>query len=237
MTTTSDFSKVIECYLLEKAQNDPEFKKKFNAKDKNISDCITYILNVVRATNCQGFTDEEVYQIAINYYEIKDVEVGQRFDAKAVVNHSIDTPEFLRYKITAEEMKYLSGLIYEYNKKGLTEDVKNFEEHLKDLRENPHKYWNGLPLQSYKEDPDNQERYTEVKSMVDYYNRIEEEKKEQEKKRKERKTKTTKKTTSKKPTVKKPEAKKEPVKKTESKFKTPPPVQYKTDKHGQASLF
>lgn len=243
MTTTSDFSKVIECYLLEKAQTEPEFKKKFDAKDKNISDCVTYILNVVKATKCQGFTDDEVYQMAINYYEIKNVEVGKRFDAKAVVNHSIDTPEYLRYKVTAEEKKLLSNQINETTNQ---EVLKCLESDLLDLRENPLKYWQSLDLESYKNDADNQQRFKEVSTMLNHYTKLEEEKKKQEQERKERQAKLkktrAKKTTTKKPTNKQTTAKKTATPKVEkvkeeSKFKTPPPIQAKTDKNGQASLF
>lgn len=244
MTTTSDFSKVIECYLLDKAQKEPEFKTKFEAKDKNISDCITYILNVVKSTGCQGFTDEEVYQMAINYYTIKDVEVGKRFDAKAVVNHSIDTPQYIRYKITADEMKWLSNQIKETTNQ---EVLKCLEADLQELREEPFKYWQGLPLESYKND--NEERFNNVTTMLTYYKEEAEKKKKAEEDRKKAKEKAKKQASTRrkkaqsnkttKPKVEtKPKAETKPkVVKTESKFKTPPPLQVKIDKHGQSSLF
>jgi hypothetical protein len=39
--------------------------------DKNMEDCITYILNTVKRSGCNGFTDEEVYSMAINEEEIQ----------------------------------------------------------------------------------------------------------------------------------------------------------------------
>ncbi len=33
---------------------------------KNLDDCITFILNYVRQSGCNGFTDAEIYSLAVH---------------------------------------------------------------------------------------------------------------------------------------------------------------------------
>ena len=36
---------------------------------KNLDDCITFILNYVQQSGCNGFTDAEIYSLAVHYYD------------------------------------------------------------------------------------------------------------------------------------------------------------------------
>ena len=56
---------------------------------KNIEDCITYILQQVQQSGCNGFEDDEIYSMAIHYYDEADLEVGSRVACNVVVNHTI----------------------------------------------------------------------------------------------------------------------------------------------------
>ena len=57
--------------------------------NKNIEECITYILNEVQKSGCNGFEDDEIYSIAVHYYDEDDLEVGNAIPCNVVVNHTI----------------------------------------------------------------------------------------------------------------------------------------------------
>lgn len=76
MNTTEYFKRTIQAYLEERAMEDELFATKYDNPDKNIDDCVTYILNWVQKSGCNGFCDDEIYGQAIHYYEEKDIEVG-----------------------------------------------------------------------------------------------------------------------------------------------------------------
>ena len=64
-------------------------------KAKNIDDCVTYILNYVQKSGCNGFTDGEIYGQAVHYYDENEIEVGKPIQCQVAVNHIVE--------LTAEE--------------------------------------------------------------------------------------------------------------------------------------
>ncbi len=94
MKATDHFKKTIQVYLEQRAANDELFAPVYANPDKNIDDCMTYILNTVHASGCNGFADDEIYSMAVHYYDEPDIEVGSPINGKVVVNHTIElTPE------------------------------------------------------------------------------------------------------------------------------------------------
>ena len=57
MNTTEYFKRTIQAYLEERAMEDELFAAKYDNPDKNIDDCVTYILNWVQKSGCNGFCD------------------------------------------------------------------------------------------------------------------------------------------------------------------------------------
>ena len=57
--------------------------------DETKQECITYILNEVQKSSCNGFEDDEIYSIAVHYYDEDDLEVGNAIPCNVVVNHTI----------------------------------------------------------------------------------------------------------------------------------------------------
>ena len=55
-------------YLEQRAAEDALFAKNYRNPAKNIDDCVTYILNYVQKSGCNGFTDGEIYGQAVHYY-------------------------------------------------------------------------------------------------------------------------------------------------------------------------
>jgi hypothetical protein len=94
MKSTAYFTRTILTYLEQRAETDPLFAKSFAKTDKNIDDCITYILNTVQKSGCNGFTDIEVYSMAVHYYDEDIIEVGNPMNScQIAVNHIVELTE------------------------------------------------------------------------------------------------------------------------------------------------
>ena len=93
MKTTDHFKRTIQAYLEERAMEDKLFAVAYRKEGKNIDDCVTYILNEVQRSGCNGFTDGEVYSIAIHYYCEDDIEVGKPLSCQVVVIHTVELTE------------------------------------------------------------------------------------------------------------------------------------------------
>ena len=89
MNGTEQFTRTISEYLNLRAATDPLFAPNLAKLHKNIEDCITYILKQVQQSGCNGFEDDEIYSMAIHYYDEDDLEVGSRVACNVVVNHTI----------------------------------------------------------------------------------------------------------------------------------------------------
>ena len=89
MSGTEQFTRTIAEYLNLRAATDPLFAPKLRKPHKNIEDCITYILKQVQQRACNGFEDDEIYSMALHYYDEDDLEVGSPVACHVVVNHTI----------------------------------------------------------------------------------------------------------------------------------------------------
>lgn len=93
MKSTAYFTRTILTHLEQRASIDPLFAQSFANINKNIDDCCTYILNEVQKSGCNGFTDDEVYSMAVHYYDEENIEVGRPIDARIKVNHVVELTE------------------------------------------------------------------------------------------------------------------------------------------------
>lgn len=93
MQGTEHFKETIRSYLVKRAQTDPLFARCYVNPLKNIDDCITYILNEVQMSKCNGFTDEEIFSLAIHYYVEDNVKPGNLVNCRIIVNHYIEPTE------------------------------------------------------------------------------------------------------------------------------------------------
>ncbi|MDY5859050.1 MAG: PcfK-like family protein [Porphyromonas sp.] len=89
MKGTEQFTRTIAEYLNQRAMTDPLFAPSLQKPHKNIEDCITYILSQVQQSGCNGFEDDEIYSMAVHYYDEDELEVGSRVGCNVVVNHTI----------------------------------------------------------------------------------------------------------------------------------------------------
>ena len=95
MKGTDHFKRTIQMYLEQRAEEDTLFAKNYRNPAKNIDDCVTYILNYVQKSGCNGFTDGEIYGQAVHYYDENEIEVGKPIQCQVAVNHIVE--------LTAEE--------------------------------------------------------------------------------------------------------------------------------------
>ena len=89
------FKQAIQNYLENRAMNDTLFAVSFRKPNKNVDDCITYILNCVQKSGINGFTDDEIFGQAVHYYDEDNINVGNPINCKVIVNHTVE--------LTAEE--------------------------------------------------------------------------------------------------------------------------------------
>lgn len=73
---TRAFNDTISEYLEGMAENDTLFAVKFANPTKSMEDCVTYIINQVQKSGCNGFADDEIFGMAVHYWEESEIEVG-----------------------------------------------------------------------------------------------------------------------------------------------------------------
>lgn len=93
MKGTDNFKTTILKALEKRAEEDELFAVTFKKEKKNIDDCIKYILNTVQKSKIQGFTDEEVYAMAVHYYDEDEIDAGKDVKCQVVVNHTVQLTE------------------------------------------------------------------------------------------------------------------------------------------------
>lgn len=93
MKGTEHFTRTIAEYLNQRAMTDPLFAPNLQKPNKSIEECITYILSEVQKSGCNGFDDDEIYSMAVHYYDEDDIEVGKAVNCQVIVNHVVELTE------------------------------------------------------------------------------------------------------------------------------------------------
>ena len=96
MKVSPGFKQQIQKYLSERAETDILFGPVYEKENKNIDDCIQYIYREVKkkagSDNAIAMTGEEVYSLAVHYYDEDSIVVGKS-NIKAKVSTSPITDE------------------------------------------------------------------------------------------------------------------------------------------------
>jgi hypothetical protein len=91
MKGTDAFKEAVENYLIFRSSTDELFAKTYAKPEKNIDDCVTYILTTVKKSGCEGFTDDEIFGMAVHYYDEDKIDIGdKKINAKVVVNQKVE---------------------------------------------------------------------------------------------------------------------------------------------------
>ena len=90
MKSTNHFQNTIKAYLDKRAEIDLLFSFRYSLPEKKLEDCITYILNQVQKSGCNGFHDDEIFGMAVHYYDEDNIEIGKPMhNAQVAVNHVV----------------------------------------------------------------------------------------------------------------------------------------------------
>ena len=93
MQGTEKFKVAIKTYLDKIAQEDTLFRAKYETTSRTIDDVVTYILNEVKASGCNGFADAEIYSMAVHVIDEPTLEIGKPIKCNVVVNHHVELTE------------------------------------------------------------------------------------------------------------------------------------------------
>jgi len=106
MKASDDFKKTIQEHLEKRAQTDELFAVSYAKESKNIDDCINYILNTIKSSGRNGFTDAEIFCMSVHYYDEDNIKIGKLpSNMKVVVNHHV--------KLSNEDEKKAYDAAYE----------------------------------------------------------------------------------------------------------------------------
>lgn len=93
MKGTEHFTRTIAEYLNQRAATDPLFAPNLMKPGKNIEECIAYIVSEVQKSGCNGFDDDEIYSMAVHYYDEDDIKVDNTITYQVAVNHVVELTE------------------------------------------------------------------------------------------------------------------------------------------------
>lgn len=122
------FAEVIKSYLDRRAAEDPQFAESYANPKKSIGECCDYIVSEVRRQNRTAMTDDEVYGLAVHYYDEAD---PGRID-KGIASRA-------RIVIPGEEKERLMAEAIEEYKRQCIEEIKNRESKLSAISANKRK--------------------------------------------------------------------------------------------------
>ena len=104
-TATDYFKRTIQHYLECRAQEDELFRPRYENPKKNIDECCDYILDCVYESGRNGFADDEIYALALHYYDEDDIKVGKHRECRVIVNHTIELTEEEKAEARREAMR------------------------------------------------------------------------------------------------------------------------------------
>ena len=132
--TASNYFKItIQSYLEQRAQTDELFAPTYAKPNKNIDDCVTYILNYVQQSGICGFTDDEIYSLALHYYDEDSIEVGKPINCNVVVNHAIILTDEEKAQARQKAIQKVQDEAYAKMKQGNTKPKAKQTEQPKEL--------------------------------------------------------------------------------------------------------
>ena len=106
MKSTAYFTRTILTHLEQRASQDPLFAQSFANPDKDIDQCCIYILNQVQKSGCNGFHDDEIFNMAVHFYDEDTIEIGEpKNNAHVVVNHFVELTEEEKQQAKTDAIK------------------------------------------------------------------------------------------------------------------------------------
>lgn len=105
----NEFEKVIKAHLDQRAANDKDFAAKYTPesenKKRNITACCNYIIAEVKKSGRRGFADDEVFGMAVHFYDESIEGPTAAPKCNVVVNHEIELREAEKNKLREQARK------------------------------------------------------------------------------------------------------------------------------------
>ena len=118
------FQQAIKNYLDGYAEIDEMFAKSYRKESKSIEECCNFILKEMQKAaknGCIGVTDDEVYSLAVHYFDEDDIE-----NVEAITNFRVISNQELEVELTEEEKaRARREAIEEYRRKELAKLTAN----------------------------------------------------------------------------------------------------------------
>lgn len=108
MKGTQEFEAVIKTYLDRRASEDALFAQSYAKEGKSIKDCCAYIIDQVHQLGVSGMADDEVYSLAVHYYDEDGLAKPASHNCNVIVNRHIELTE-----ADKEEARRKATLAYE----------------------------------------------------------------------------------------------------------------------------
>jgi len=99
---SQSFKDTIKAYLDQRAQSDPLFATSYQKAGKSIDECCNYIVQEVQKMHVNGLADDEVFGLAVHYYDEDDLGTIKAANCKVVVNHAVELTEEEKEKARKE---------------------------------------------------------------------------------------------------------------------------------------
>ena len=107
MKASEQFKQTIQAYLMQRATEDESFAARLNLPSKSIDECVNFILNTVQQSGCNGFSDPEIYGIAVHYYDedVLDPKYLKEVNCNVVINHQVELTQAEKDELAAKAKK------------------------------------------------------------------------------------------------------------------------------------
>ena len=69
-------------------------------------------MNEVQKSGCNGLDDDEVFSMAVHYYDEADIEIGKPIECKVVVNHHMELTDEEKAQARQEALKRAESEAY-----------------------------------------------------------------------------------------------------------------------------
>lgn len=117
MQSTKAFKDTIKLYLDNRAEQDSLFAQNYQKENKSIDECINYILTQVQKSGCCGFADEEIFGMAVHYFDEDDIKDIKDISCRVVVNHAVEFTEEEKAEAREKAIKRLEEETYQSMRK------------------------------------------------------------------------------------------------------------------------
>lgn len=90
---SKSFQDTINAYLDKRAQEDALFAQSYAKEGKSIEECCNYIIQEVKKMKVAGLSDDEVFGLAVHYYDEDNLGEIKAYNCKVVVNQTVELTE------------------------------------------------------------------------------------------------------------------------------------------------